>query len=122
MRKLTAIYIFLLLSFLTFHSIADVPASQKPEVEHLLEYVETTDCKFERNGKIYTGEEAQKHIKRKYKHFRDQISTTEEFIELSATKSTVSGKAYFVYCAENDPVESQVWLLEELTQYREQRS
>ncbi len=125
MRKFTTIYICIVVIsavFQTHSTYADVPESQKPEVEHLLQFVETTDCMFERNGKKYDGERASKHIKRKYEHFRDQITTTEEFIEYSATKSTVSGKSYLVYCAQNDPIESSVWLLEELAQYRELRS
>ena len=107
---------------LTSFSYADVPTSQKPEVDHLIQFVATTECMFERNGKKYDGERASKHIKRKYKHFRDEITTTEEFIEYSATKSTVSGKSYLVYCAQDDPIESSAWLLEDLAQYRELRS
>lgn len=125
MTKTIAIYTFILLSLLAFqvdHSFADIPQSQIPEVEHLLEFVETTECSFERNGKKYGGEKASKHIKRKYKHFRDEITTTEEFIEYSATFSTRSGKPYLVYCSDNDPIESSVWLLEELAQFREQSS
>ena len=98
--------------------LADVPESQKPEVEYLLEFIETSACAFERNGKKYDGKEASKHIKRKYKHFRDQITNTEEFIEYSGTKSTMSGNFYLIYCDGNNPIKSQDWLLEELTQFR----
>lgn len=122
MTKSIAIYTFILVPFLFAQSYADVPASQKPEVEHLLEFVETTDCEFERNGKKYDGERASKHIKRKYKYFRDEITSTEEFIEYSATISTRSGKPYLVYCSTNDPVESSSWLLEELAQFRQSSS
>lgn len=122
MTKTIAIFTFIATSFTALVSNADVPESQKPEVEHLLEFVETTDCEFERNGKKYSGGRASKHIKRKYKHFRDEISSTEEFIEYSATFSTRSGKSYLVYCAEDDPIKSSVWLLEELGQFREQNS
>ncbi len=123
MTKFTSIFIFIFASFLALKAIdsfADVSESQKPEVEHLLEFVETTECSFERNKKKYDGEKASEHIKRKYKHFRGQITTTEEFIEYSGTKSTMSGKFYLVYCGDNDPIKSSVWLLEELTQFREQ--
>ena len=123
MTKTIAIYTFISISLLFFYTAqpkADVPDSQKPEVEYLLKFVETTDCEFERNGKKYNGERASKHIKRKYKHFRDDITTTEEFIEYSATFSTRSGKPYLVYCSDSNPVESSTWLLEELAQFREQ--
>lgn len=123
MTKFIASFIFILaasLSIDTSGSLADVPQSQKHEVEHLLLFVESTDCAFERNGKKYDGERAAKHIKRKYKHFRDDITTTEEFIEYSGTKSTMSGRDYLVYCDDNEPIPSSVWLLDELTTYREQ--
>ena len=97
---------------------SDVPDSQKPEVQHLLEFVETSDCTFERNGKRYDGADAANHIKRKYKYFKNKITTTEEFIEYSGTKSTMSGKAYLIFCGNQDPITSQDWLLEELTLYR----
>ena len=98
---------------------ADVPESQKPEVRHLLEFIETSNCIFERNGKKYEGTDAAKHIKRKYKYFKSKITTTEEFIEYSGTKSTMSDKPYMIYCGDMDPITSQAWLLEELTLYRE---
>jgi len=125
MAKFTAFYILIFASFLALGTnklLADVSESQKPEVEHLLVFVETTECAFERNGKKYNGERASKHIKRKYNHFRDKITTTEEFIEYSGTKSTMSGNFYLVYCGDNDPIKSRDWLLKELTQFRERSS
>ena len=121
MIKFISIFIIITVLFLstdTRPSAADVSGSQKPEVEHLLEFVETSDCIFERNGKKYDGKKASKHIKRKYKYFRDEITTTEEFLEYSGTKSTRSGKDYLIYCDDNEPIKSSVWLIEELTRYR----
>ena len=123
MAKFISFYILIFASFLALGTnklLADVPESQKPEVRHLLEFVETTGCTFERNGKKYNGERASKHIERKYNHFRDKITATEEFIEYSGTKSTISGEFYLVYCEDNDPIKSRDWLLEELARFREQ--
>ncbi|MCK5392639.1 MAG: DUF5329 family protein [Deltaproteobacteria bacterium] len=47
------------------------------------------------------------------------MTTTEEFVEYSGTKSTMSSKFYLVYCGDNDPIKSSVWLLEELNKFRE---
>ena len=121
MTKLIVIPIIIFAAYLYAEppvSFADVSKFQKPEVEHLLEFVETSDCIFERNGKKYEGKDAYKHINRKYKYFRDEITTTEEFIEYSGTKSTRSGKDYLIYCDNNEPIKSSVWLLEELAVYR----
>ena len=95
-----------------------VCASTEGEINHLLKFVESTSCRYERNGSFYTGKEALKHIKRKYRHFRDDIQTAEAFIELSATKSTMSGKYYYIHCNQSEPVRSKDWLAAELNRYR----
>jgi len=98
---------------------ADVPPSQKAEVEFLLEYVRNTDCVMDRNGSHHKGEEAVAHIQRKYDYFRDRIKSTEDFIEYSATKSTMSGKYYKVLCDGQEPMRAKDWLLGALKNYRE---
>jgi hypothetical protein len=97
---------------------SDVPESQKPEVEHLIAYLENSDCEMIRNGKSHSGKDGARHVRRKYGYFRDDISSTEEFIALSATKSTMSSKLYQVRCPGSDPVPSRDWLLQELEAYR----
>ena len=96
---------------------ADVDTMQD-EIRHLLGFVQSTQCRYERNGKSYDGEEAAKHIRKKYRYFKDEIDSTEKFIELSATKSTMSGKYYMIYCDDGPGVRSQRWLLDELKDYR----
>ena len=97
---------------------ADVPPEQKPEVEHLLEFVGQSDCIMVRNGEEHVGEKAVSHIQIKYDYFKDKITTTEEFIEYSATKSTMSGKYYTVRCPKQEEIRAQDWLMEELTVFR----
>lgn len=119
MTNFIAISLILLIVFLSSFSMADVADNQKAEVEHLLEFVKSSDCIFERNGKKHDAEEGYKHIKRKYWYFKNKVTNTEEFIEFSGTMSTRSGKDYLIYCEGNEPVKSSVWLMEELIQYRE---
>lgn len=102
-------------------SYADVPEAQKPEVEYLLGLVKNSPCKFERNGKLYDSEKAYEHIKEKYEYFRDEITSTETFIEYAATKSMMSGKYYLILCGGAEPVKTADWLLKELKKYREDR-
>jgi len=97
---------------------ADVPDSQQHEVLHLLEFVRTTSCRLERNGKQYNGAEAFDHIQKKYRHFRDEITNTEQFIEKSATRSAVSGAYYYIHCGGNNR-KTGGWLLDELARYRQ---
>ena len=98
---------------------ADVPPSQTAEVEHLITYLGDSDCRMIRNGKSHSAKNGAKHVRRKYDYFRDEISSTEEFIEYSATKSTMSGSRYEVQCPGEEPVPSSDWLLDELEVYRD---
>lgn len=105
---------------LSADGFADIPATQKGEVEHLLQYVELSDCVIDRNGTRHPGKEAVAHIQKKYDYFRDMIQSTEDFIEYSATRSTLSGKLYRVSC-DGKTMTTKKWLLEELRAYRARR-
>jgi len=97
---------------------ADVPPAQAPEVEYLLNFMETSDCRMVRNGKSYSTAEAVRHVRRKYDHFRDQVGSTEDFIEYAATRSLRTDQAYEVRCPGRPPLPSRDWLLDELEAYR----
>jgi hypothetical protein len=87
-------------------------------INHLLTYVEASNCVFIRNGKDYNSKEAAKHIKTKYDSVMFDIKTPEEFIERAASKSMLSGEPYFVRCVDQSPVPSADWLTKELSNYR----
>ena len=116
-------HVFAIVLILTLTTVnADVTAEQKLETSHLLNFVKSSPCKIIRNGKAYDGNKAVNHIQKKYDYFKDDIETTEQFIELSATKSTLSGKYYTVVCGDDQPVRTKDWLLEELKNYRQSES
>ena len=99
---------------------AAASADYQLEIDHLLEFVDNAPCQINRNGKIYEANKAGAHIQKKYRYFEDKIDTSERFIELSATKSTMSGKYYTVKCGDTEWIKTQDWLLEELQNFREQ--
>jgi len=113
---------FFLLSFLLFYSSVAAQADYKTEIAHLLEYVKTTECKYIRNGTYHDGVKAATHIKSKYDYFKNDIASAEDFIRLSATKSTMFGNKYYIKCSGSPKIESRVWLLQELERYRKQES
>ena len=113
--------LFLLSFLLCCNSIA-AQADYNTEIAHLLEYVKTTECKYIRNGTSHNGTEAVSHIKKKYNYYTKDISSAEDFIRLSATKSTLSGSKYYIKCAGLPKVESGQWLLKELDRYRKKES
>ncbi len=99
-------------------ALADVPTSQIEEVKYLINYIKNSGCVLSRNGTDYTAKKAIVHIKNKYDYFRDDIESTEDFIEYSATRSTMSGKYYTVTCTGKETVKTQDWLLVELKKIR----
>ena len=100
-------------------------ADKQSEIEHLLSYVENSGCKFERNGDRFDSHKAREHIQRKYDYVMrwasSRIQSTEDFIELTATESSMSGKKYYVNC-DGESQSSSEWLLEELSRYRNTNS
>ncbi|HOP22351.1 MAG TPA: DUF5329 domain-containing protein [Gammaproteobacteria bacterium] len=111
--------ILILLFLFSISASADVPKEQQAEVQYLLNFVKTTSCEMIRNGKHHNGEKAASHIQRKYDYFRNKIKTTEDFIEYSASKSTMSGKEYFVQCGD-ELIKTRDWLMTELNNFRKQ--
>jgi hypothetical protein len=100
------------------------PAGSQPsgEVEHsinhLIAYVSGSDLRFVRNASMYTPPEAAAHMEKKYRHFRDDIETAEDFIELCATKSLVSGKPYLVVDRQGNEIRTSDWLRTELAAWQ----
>ena len=106
--------------FFTFMTLLTTSAfsSTPDEINHLLEYVEKTNCQYERNGSLYNGSEAVDHIKRKYDYYQDKIKSAEDFIDYSASKSAISGKQYLIHCEGKQPIKSRDWLTAELKRFR----
>lgn len=110
-----------LVSFGMLLSLNTLASSAQVEIQHLLNFVATTRCEYERNGERYTAKEAEQHIRKKYEYFSDDIKTAEDFIAYAASKSAFSGKYYQVHCREDGPIKSQLWLETELSRYRKQQ-
>lgn len=107
----------LFILFLSFNAIADTTK----EIQHLLSYVKSTECQYERNGNMHSGIEAVAHIQKKYDYYYDDIKTTEDFIEYSASQSKLSGRSYQIHCVNQPTVTSREWLLLELALFRSTR-
>ncbi len=99
---------------------AEPPKSVQVEVNFLLGYIEGSGCDFYRNGTWHDSKAAQEHIRDKYKYLaaRDQIGTTEDFIEKAATRSSFTGQAYEVRCNGGTSMPTNRWLREELARLR----
>ena len=95
-------------------------ATTQAEISHVLSYMGTSGCEFDRNGNWYDAEEARSHLQRKLDYLvkHSLVTTTEDFILRGASSSSMSGEEYLVRCPGADPVKSREWLTGELQRYR----
>ena len=93
-----------------------VPASQRAEIDALMAALQTSACEFNRNDSWHNAADAKIHLLRKLDYFegKNSVQSTEQFIELAASKSSLSGRAYQVKCRGAAPVDSNIWLNRQL--------
>ena len=87
-------------------------------VLHLISHVSESGLTFIRNADRYTSVEAAEHMGNKYRHFREDIKTAEDFIERCASRSLLSGKSYLVINEQGEQVRTSEWLEAALAEYR----
>ena len=120
MRKI----LLVLLSTFSISAFANsISPSTQQEIQYLFKALESSDCKFNRNGSWYVASEASAHLQKKYQYLAEQhyITTTESFIDNAATKSSMSGKAYEVKCGDGKTMESKQWFTNTLKSYRTEK-
>ena len=90
------------------------------EINQLFAALESSKCEFNRNGSWYSAQKASDHLHQKYDYLlkKGMVTTTESFIELAATKSSMSGKPYLVRCGVAQPVPSKSWFTGKLKELR----
>jgi len=101
-------------------ALAAPPATAQAEISYLLGFVEQSNCEFYRNGTWYDSKKAQEHLRNKYDWLvrHDRISTAEDFIEMAATKSSITGRPYQIRCKDDQVVASDQWLRDALACFR----
>ena len=104
--------------------VADAQVQTRPqtieEIKALLDYVEHSECQFVRNGSEYSGPRARAHLEKKlnYLEGKNMVNSAEDFIDLAATRSSMSGRAYEVRCPEGAQP-AGTWLKRELRRQRQ---
>jgi hypothetical protein len=93
-------------------------APLQDEIDHLLQYLSESGCSYMRNGSEHTAQDAVAHIRKKANYYKNDIDSTERFIELSASRSTISGKSYTIRCPGLPAQDANAWLSAELNRYR----
>jgi hypothetical protein len=123
-KKRVSVKPAMLLCLLATAALADAtPAPVRAEIDVLLARLENSGCEFDRNGTWASGAQAKDHLLRKLSYLEGEttLKSTEQFIDLAASSSSVSGKPYQVKCGNDAPVESRQWLGRELATIRSNR-
>lgn len=93
-------------------------AEAQDEIGQLIRMVADSDCTFIRNGKRYAAEKAADHLRLKYRRGRKYANTPEQFIERLASKSSMSGKRYYMECDGEPRTTTREWLTQALATLR----
>ena len=94
-------------------------AEEERVITALIEQVDKApSMKFMRNGSTHDGPEAATHLGAKYKHFKDEIVTAEDFIRLCATRSEMTRQSYRVRIGDAEPRDADSFLLQALKKLR----
>jgi hypothetical protein len=97
------------------------PAAQA-EINALLRYVESSDCRFVRAGTEYPPKEAAAHLRMKLGKAGDRVKTAEDFIAGIASKSYLSGKPYQIKLPDGTVQPAGPWLTQALARHRKAAS
>jgi hypothetical protein len=110
----------LLMLFASLLSAAPSGLEVRAEIDALLSTLEKSGCEFKRNGSWYSASEAKSHLLKKLEYIEGKgaLQSTEQFIALGASKSSMSGQPYLVRCGSAPPIESRTWLTTQLAARR----
>lgn len=113
---LRALVLLLTCVFVAEAGAAPLAPAARAEIDALMSSLEGSKCEFYRNGAWHTGAEAKSHLLRKLKYLEDRgtVGSAEQFIELAASKSSLSGEPYLVRCGGDAALRSGAWLRSEL--------
>ena len=88
------------------------------EIEYLLSTIGSSNCTFIRNGKQHDAQDAEAHLRMKYRRGKRYAPTSEKFIERLASSSSLSNKPYYIECESEDKMAFGQWLMQQLNEYR----
>ncbi len=85
------------------------------EINQLLNRIEISEIQFERNGQKHSGQEARKHLEKKFNwakrwKLRSQPIKTEDFIQKIASRSSTTGEDYHVILTDGSKIKTEKWL------------
>lgn len=120
MKHRIALLAGMALAALSSVATAAPSAAAQREISGLMQALERSGCRFQRNGSWFGAAEAKSHLQRKYDYLlkRDLADTPEQFIERAASRSSISGRAYRVACPGAAEQDASAWFQQQLRDLR----
>lgn len=120
MKRLTLLGIGVALAIAPLLAQAAPSTTTQREIAGLMQALENSGCRFQRNGSWHEPAEARAHLQRKYDYLlkRDLVGSSEQFIDRAASRSSLSGKPYRVACPNVPEQDAAVWFQQKLRQLR----
>ena len=84
--------------------------SEEQKIDRLIELVSKSGATFIRNGSEHSATAAAAHMRLKLSRSGGMIKTAEHFIEYIATKSSFTGRPYYIQFPDGRKVKSADWL------------
>jgi hypothetical protein len=120
--KTNQIFFYLLSLFIVINLHSQTSKfSEKEKITYILDELEKSKLIFIRNGDEYSAKEAREHMQKKLDYAGNRITSADQFITYIATKSSLSGKSYFVKYPDGKKVESAIWLREILARLEDKK-
>ena len=92
-----------------------VSATERARIERLILFVEGQhDIQFIRNGTSYSCQDAAKFMRGKFEMMGEHVTTSQQFIDQIASKSSTTGKPYFIRFADGKTMPAAAFLGDEL--------
>jgi hypothetical protein len=121
MFKGKLLYFIIIYPFLFLNSQSSSKLTEKEKITYLLDELEKSKLIFIRNGDEYSAKDAREHMLKKLDYAGNRITTADQFITYIATKSSLSGKSYFVKYPDGKQVESAIYLRNLLLKIEEKK-
>ncbi len=97
--------------------LAEPTKNENDKINQLISSIRSLkNAVFIRNGNEYNAKKAANHLKRKYQFKIDYIKDAAHFIEIIASKSSFSGRYYFIRFTDGNKVKVQKYLSDKLSE------
>jgi len=90
--------------------------SEHDKIAYLLNVIAESKTTFIRNGIEYSGAQAKTHLQEKLDYAGSYIQSADDFIAYIASKSSITGKPYYVKSPDGTVMESDKWLHKKLSE------